>query len=90
MNKYLSDKLRVLSFISMILVVFVHSYHLKLQLGEEVFRLDAGFNVFIQQFISQGIARVAISAIFILVDIGINCPLNFTSFSYIRELSIRR
>ena len=66
MNKYLSDKLRVISFISMILVVFVHSYHLKLQLGEEVFRLDAGFNVFIQFFLSEGIARVAVPIFFII------------------------
>jgi surface polysaccharide O-acyltransferase-like enzyme len=66
MNKYLSDKLRVISFISMIMVVFVHSYHLKLQLGEVAFRLDAGFNIFIQQFISQGIARVAVPIFFII------------------------
>ncbi len=66
MNKYLSDKLRVITFISMIMVVIVHSNHQRLNLGGEILRLDAGFNAFIQFFFSEGIARVAVPIFFII------------------------
>jgi surface polysaccharide O-acyltransferase-like enzyme len=64
-DKYLSDKLRMISFLSMLAVVFLHSYNL----GEEIL-VDAsvirGYDFFIQFFISQGVARVAVPIFFVI------------------------
>lgn len=64
MNTYLSDKLKVVSFIAMLLVVFLHSYNLVVRLKSGPMVLDRGYNFFIQEFISQGIARVAVPVFF--------------------------
>ena len=56
MNKNLSDKLRVLSFFSIIMVVYIHSYYLE---GESYKQ-----NEFIQVLIGQGICRVAVPFFF--------------------------
>jgi len=62
-DKYLSDKLRLISFFSIIMVVFLHSYNL----GEEMltdFRIKKNYVFFIQYFISQGVTRVAVPVFF--------------------------
>jgi len=62
-DKYLSDKLRLISFFSIIMVVFLHSYNL----GEEMlidFSIKKNYVFFIQYFISQGITRVAVPIFF--------------------------
>ena len=62
-DNYLSKKIRFISFLSMILVVFLHSYNL----GEEIIEkssTEKGFVFFIQYFISQGIARIAVPIFF--------------------------
>ncbi|MFC4209928.1 acyltransferase family protein [Pedobacter lithocola] len=64
MNEYLSLKLKVISFFSMILVVFLHSYNLVVNLDSEVILLDNGYSSFIQIFLSQGICRVAVPLFF--------------------------
>ncbi|WP_409415531.1 acyltransferase family protein [Flavobacterium sp. PS2] len=64
-DKYLSDKLKVISFFSMLMVVFLHSYNL----GEEILNdtsVTKGYDFFIQFFISQGIARVAVPIFFVI------------------------
>lgn len=62
-NRYLSEKLRLVSFFSMIMVVFLHSYNL----GEDII-YDSSYTknlvFFVQFFISQGIARVAVPIFF--------------------------
>lgn len=62
-DEYLSKKIRIISFFSMILVVLLHSYNL----GEEIIEQSyskKGFVFFIQYFISQGIARIAVPVFF--------------------------
>ncbi|RWX02396.1 acyltransferase family protein [Flavobacterium cerinum] len=64
MDEYLSLKLKVISFVSMLLVVFLHSYNLVVNLDSEVILLDQGYSSFIQNFFSQGICRVAVPLFF--------------------------
>lgn len=64
MNKYLSDKLRVISFISMIMVVFLHAYNVKVKFTSGNVSFNDGYNVFIQNFFSHGITRIAVPIFF--------------------------
>ena len=64
MNTYLSDKLKVVSFISMMLVIFLHAYNLIVRLKTGPVVIDRGYNFFIQEFISQGLARIAVPLFF--------------------------
>lgn len=64
MNEYLSVKLKVISFFSMLLVVFLHSYNVVVNLDSEVILLDQGYSSFIQNFFSQGICRIAVPLFF--------------------------
>lgn len=57
MDKYLSNKLRVISLISVAMVVFIHSYNTKFMVNNTSFYID--YSSFMQNFISQGITRVA-------------------------------
>lgn len=66
MNEYLSVKLKVISFFSMIMVVFLHSYNLVINLTSGTVILRQGYSTFIQNFISQGIARVAVPLFFLI------------------------
>lgn len=65
MNNYLSLKLKVISFFAIILVVFLHSYDLVIKIGSgNVLSLNKGYSTFIQEFISQGVTRVAVPIFF--------------------------
>ncbi|MFK7775644.1 MAG: acyltransferase family protein [Saprospiraceae bacterium] len=65
MNNYLSLKLKVVSFFAIILVVFLHSYDLVIKVDAgNVLSLSKGYCTFIQEFISQGITRVAVPIFF--------------------------
>jgi surface polysaccharide O-acyltransferase-like enzyme len=58
-DKQLSFKIRLLSLVSMILVVYVHAYTLDLNGFAGALTEHKNYNTFIQDFISHGIARVA-------------------------------
>ena len=64
MNKYLSDKLRIISFISIIMVVFIHSYNITVKFNSGNMYLISEYNVFVQNFFSQGISRIAVPIFF--------------------------
>ncbi|MFK8004942.1 MAG: acyltransferase family protein [Saprospiraceae bacterium] len=65
MNNYLSLKLKVISFFAIILVVFLHSYDLTIKVdANQVLSLSKGYSTFIQEFISQGITRIAVPIFF--------------------------
>lgn len=64
MTKYLSDKLRVLSFIAMVMVVVLHSYKVTITYDSGNLDLRAGYNFFIRLFFSEGLARVAVPFFF--------------------------
>ncbi|NDP22195.1 MAG: acyltransferase family protein, partial [Paludibacter sp.] len=61
MDKYLSDKIKVLSFVLIILVVFLHSYNLS---KNTIDSFD--LNHFIQNFISNGVSRIAVPLFFLI------------------------
>ncbi|WP_162426484.1 acyltransferase family protein [Pontibacter pudoricolor] len=58
-DKQLSFKIRLLSLVSMILVVYVHAYTLDLNGYAGALTEHKNYNTFIQDFISHGVARVA-------------------------------
>ncbi|MGV3588284.1 MAG: acyltransferase family protein [Adhaeribacter sp.] len=66
MNKYLSEKIKVVQFFAMILVVFLHSYNVIVNFKTETLHTENGVNLFIQNFITNGIARVAVPLFFLL------------------------
>jgi surface polysaccharide O-acyltransferase-like enzyme len=65
MTAYLSLKLKVLSFLLIVFVVFLHSYNLKVHLPEEITSIS-GFNQFLQEFISFGLTRIAVPLFFFI------------------------
>lgn len=58
MNVFLSNKIRYMSFLSILLVIYIHSYYLE---GN-----DFEMNKFIQLFWGQGICRIAVPLFFII------------------------
>ena len=76
MNAYLSNKLKVLSLISIILVVFIHA---NINIPDNTNFLYEN-SAFLQYFISQGIARISVPLFFTisgyLYFISFSCSLN--------------
>jgi surface polysaccharide O-acyltransferase-like enzyme len=66
MNKELSRKFTVLSFISMLLVVILHANNMVINLSSGNIIVPKGYNSFIQDFFTQGIARIAVPLFFII------------------------
>lgn len=66
MNKYLSDKLKAISFILMIMVVIIHSYNLEINFSSHSGIIKRGYNSFIQDIISKGLTRVAVPLFFLI------------------------
>ena len=64
MNKYLSDKLRIISLISMIMVVFLHSNNIIVKYNSGNINYSGGYSAFLQNFISDGITRIAVPVFF--------------------------
>ena len=76
MNTYLSNKLKILSLIAIILVIFIHSFIENTTNNTLISQSTA----FLQYFISQGIARIAVPIFFI-----ISGYLYFLSYKNTRE-----
>lgn len=66
MDKYLSDKFKAISFFNIIMVVYLHSYNLIVKMNDDIAVIDKGYNSFIQEFVSKGIARVSVSTFFLI------------------------
>jgi len=64
MNKYLSLKFKVLSFILIIMVVYVHSYNIPSYLNDDHKISLRGYNSFIQHLFSQELLRTALRLFF--------------------------
>ncbi|MCD0486854.1 acyltransferase [Pedobacter sp. MC2016-14] len=62
MNEYLSVKLKVVSFFLMVMVVVLHANNL----NNGTFGLDKSFSYFIQNFFSDGLARVTVPLFFLI------------------------
>ena len=66
MNKYLSDKLKSISFILMVMVVFLHSYNVGIKYNNQLVQTDQYINLFIQNAISEGFTIIAVPLFFII------------------------
>ena len=80
MTNYLSVKLRVISFFSLIMVVYLHSYNLVKNTNTGNTEIYKSFNSFFQDFFSQGITGIAVPLYFSISGYlffkNINGPLN--------------
>ena len=66
MNKYLSDKLKSISFVLMVMVVFLHSYNVGIKYNTEIVQTNQGINWFLQNTISKGFTIIAVPLFFII------------------------
>lgn len=66
MDKSLSDKIRIISFLLIILVVFLHSYNLIDTVNTSETLYDKSILWFLQNFISYGLTRIAVPLFFML------------------------
>jgi len=66
MNDYLSYKIRFISFLLMIMVVFLHAADIIISIGDQSVLVDNKWNFYIQSFISQGITRCAVPLFFLI------------------------
>ncbi|WP_262901972.1 acyltransferase family protein [Pinibacter aurantiacus] len=66
MTKFLSDKLRALSFFSIIMVVYIHAFNVQVNMATGVDVVQRGYNSFIQDFISHGIADFSVPMFFVI------------------------
>jgi len=90
MNKHLSVKFKIISFVLMIMVVFIHSHNIgkNLLAGNTV--LKEGYSSFIQDFFSDGITLVAVPLFFIisgyLFFLGFNGTIKEFIYKYNKRL----
>ena len=66
MTTYLSEKIKIISFMLILLVVQLHAYNLDLLFGKNAIILNKGFNWIFQNFFSNGITRIAVPLFFII------------------------
>ncbi len=66
MNKELSRKFTVISFLSMVLVVILHANNMVINLSSGNIIVPKGYNSLIQDFFTQGISRIAVPLFFII------------------------
>ncbi|MBI0400169.1 acyltransferase family protein [Cyclobacterium marinum] len=66
MNEYLSYKLKVISLLLMVMVVFLHSYNIIVSFNSGNININSGVNFFIQEFISHGVTRIAVPSFFFI------------------------
>lgn len=66
MNNYTSQKIKTSSFVLMIMVVFIHSYNIDIKQGSEILYFEKDYNWLIQNFISNGLTRIAVPLFFLI------------------------
>jgi len=67
MDANLSKKFKILSFVSIIMIVYLHSYNLTINFFNDT-RIIAQFDVnsFVQEFVTNGITRIAVPLFFLI------------------------
>lgn len=66
MTNYLSQKIKLISFFSIVMVVVLHSYNIDIKQNGVALALPKDFNWFLQTFFSFGITRIAVPIFFII------------------------
>lgn len=87
MNQILSKKIKILSFITMIMVLFIHSFNVTLYPLQ--FQLATSYSFLIQNFISFHICRIAVPFFFILSGFLFAFNFNLTINNYLLKLKSR-
>ena len=66
MDKYFSNKIKLVSFLLIIMVVFLHSYNIDIKQGGKILNFEKNSNWIVQNFISNGITRIAVPLFFLI------------------------
>jgi surface polysaccharide O-acyltransferase-like enzyme len=67
MNEYLSAKIKFISFISIVMVIYLHAFNLTTKfVGKTETLQGKDINSFVQEFISNGVARIAVPLFFLI------------------------
>lgn len=66
MDNYLSIKIKVISFVSIVMVVILHCYNLDTKHNGVILEFEKDYNWFIQNFVSYGITRIAVPMFFVI------------------------
>lgn len=79
LNGYLSEKLKALSLVAIVLVVFIHSYNEEVKFASgEIIGQQAQWVLFIENFVSKGIARIAAPIFFAISGLLFYLSFDFT------------
>lgn len=91
MDKYLSSKLKIISLLSIILVVFIHAYNNSagLLLPYSLVRDPLGINTYIQYLVSNGVARIAVPFFSLIAGFLFFVNVHFTLHSYLKKIKSR-
>ncbi|MBE6050962.1 MAG: acyltransferase [Clostridium sp.] len=91
MSKYLSSKIKVISFIAIIMVVFTHCYNFKDNFLMPTTIISEGLNygTFIEYFICNGLSRTSVPIFFIISGYLFFVSFRFTGVGYIDKLKSR-
>lgn len=66
MTSYLSNKIKIVSFVAIIMVVFLHAYNIDIKQGGIVLHFEKGGNWWVQNYISNGLTRIAVPIFFLI------------------------
>ena len=91
MNKYLSSKIKVVSFISILMVVYLHCYNYKDSCLDITTTITEGLNygTFIEYFICNGFTRVCVPLFFIISGYLFFLRCDFSLSKYIYKVKSR-
>lgn len=82
MDDYTSQKIKTSSLLLMIMVVFLHSYNIDIKQGDQILYFEKDYNWLIQNFISNGITRIAVPLFFLTSGFLFFNKLNFDFEDY--------
>ena len=88
-NIILSYKIRFLSFLLMVFVVFLHSYNLGYSEFQPGNNAILNLNHIIQNYISQGITRIAVPLFFLISGIFYFLKFDLTSKIFLKKIKKR-
>lgn len=89
MNKYISNKINSISFLLMVLVVFLHSYNISNKQTIDAVNEIKNFNWIVQNFFSFGVTRVAVPLFFLISGFLFISKEKFTVQDYKVKISKR-
>lgn len=91
MHKYLSIKIKVISFIAIIMVVFTHCYNFKDNFLTSTTIITEGLNygTFIEYFLCNGLSRASVPIFFMISGYLLFLSFRFTVVGYIDKIKSR-